>query len=407
MKNSFKFIWSLLFLFFCISGCEKKNDIQVQQSLPDMNSSNFEQAKESNFREILATPEDYDAFAKYLAKALENEELRNLLKKECLKKFDGDYDVLWTQLKSSKLSLGKQVIEIVKEKNGISLTSTTIENLVEKIPNLNICIPVMAENWNTKETTPMVAIDPLNEDVERIKAYDKDGNIIMLDAKKEPNVPVVVVGPSERVKVSRSGGLVNLFEKNRAIPIPNNQFGLKQSGASNLMAICSGSPYRQNGNYEYFKELKIDNVNSIESWYHSDIELRWRAYGFIGNSFQEIKDSGVITDISKNSVSNTWRTMDSWLFFWNNSVRSQVYSFFLIEVDDYGQTTTLSFPATYKLGTDFGEISVGQTVTFTHKAQDDILAKFTVDQDPCPPNINDNKSCYNGDLAGTHIVLGQ
>ncbi|MEJ7662810.1 MAG: hypothetical protein WKG07_26245 [Hymenobacter sp.] len=33
-----------------------------------------------------------------------------------------------------------------------------------------------------------------------LQAYDKDGQVHLLDAKKTPDYPVVVIGPSERVK---------------------------------------------------------------------------------------------------------------------------------------------------------------------------------------------------------------
>ena len=144
------------------------------------------------------------AFAKNLAVSLENETLRGFLKVEALKRFDGDYDILFNMVKNNPVNeKGDTFSEILSTswKGEISL-----EEVAVGLPTLNILIPDLlsapTELWDTKEHTPLVAVknsEQHQEGVDFLHAYNSDGQQKQLSAFEEPLATTLVVESSERV----------------------------------------------------------------------------------------------------------------------------------------------------------------------------------------------------------------
>lgn len=66
-----------------------------------------------------------------------------------------------------------------------SSDKSIIEELTEQYPNLQISIPVHAEEWNPEEFTPKVCFIPsdyVDLKTETVPGYDADGNPIIIDA---------------------------------------------------------------------------------------------------------------------------------------------------------------------------------------------------------------------------------
>lgn len=138
---------------------------------------------------------DFEAFAKILAGATESADFRAALKEEALKKFDGDYDVLYANIRSNTVK-GKQFAAYLDK--GETTNRATIDNLLRKNPLLNISIPLHSENWNTSKHKLLVAaLD--SEDSPVLKAFDSQGKVYYLKHDVEPDVPVIVVGHNERM----------------------------------------------------------------------------------------------------------------------------------------------------------------------------------------------------------------
>lgn len=151
------------------------------------------QVSDANAR-LAATDDLRENVARKLAKALGSAQIRAYLKSEVLKKYDGDYDLLFS----------KAIDYIVKNHPNSELAS--LASSTSQASLLNISVPVKAEEWNTQTVIPLVAFLPEDFDEKtatEIKAFDAAGNVHLLSAKTEPNTPVVVISNSERAKIEQ------------------------------------------------------------------------------------------------------------------------------------------------------------------------------------------------------------
>jgi hypothetical protein len=214
-------------------------------------------------------------YAKLLAMSMPNSELRKVLKREVIKKFDGDYNVLAKvfeevdmkeksqKVKSiltsnSKLSTGRKLI---KSSSNLSVDSL-LDVIKEQIPNLQVSIPVLCEEWNEEEHVPLVAFVPANYQEKTdsfVVAFDTKGNTYKLSSKIEPNYPVVIVGISERV--DRYGNLKSQspilsetisFDKLNAPPSAPASITLSHGSAKSL--ILHWSDVNDDNGYEVWRK---------------------------------------------------------------------------------------------------------------------------------------------------------
>ncbi|WP_303311237.1 DUF3103 family protein [Hymenobacter sp. BT730] len=137
----------------------------------------------------------YEKVARALAKALgEDVALREQLKAEGLKKFDGDFDVLYAGF-AQKHTGFKQKMEHLLASNGAG-SAAGIEEILQATPTLNVSIPKNIDKWNTATFSPLVTFISagFNERATKLlKAFDQDGKVHWLDAKKAPDFPVIVI----------------------------------------------------------------------------------------------------------------------------------------------------------------------------------------------------------------------
>lgn len=203
LKRFFLPLLSLIFISVIFEGCKKQDDYQ---QISSVKKSAF---KDSNMNR------DFDNLAKVISVAMQDEEdFRHLLKKEVLKKFDGDYDVLFSKLTGCSYKDETQTVKTLlvnKVQKLVSCSSLNIvsssksaedfiTSMIEAYPNLQISVPVHAEDWN-ENYIPTVAFVPEEVDeqtTEHLIGYRADSTVFV-DAKKVPNKPVVIVSKSERV----------------------------------------------------------------------------------------------------------------------------------------------------------------------------------------------------------------
>jgi len=209
----------VLLAFLIFTSCEKKSDENVPPKIPDTT-----QQPGANYVE----------FAKTLAKALANKEVRSLLKEEALKMFDKDYDVLYGFSKDVAGLTGKSMHEQIA---AYANNREQFDKLVDQSPLLTIFIPQLdnfnAAKWNADEQVPIVAVRNLDDkrNGKPLLAYDDNGNEIKLDYFMKPDRPMIVIKENERVFVGNS-----TFEKNAGRTTRSNIFG-KASGG-NYTFIC-------------------------------------------------------------------------------------------------------------------------------------------------------------------------
>ncbi|MDF2519162.1 MAG: hypothetical protein K0R59_4458 [Sphingobacterium sp.] len=142
-------------------------------------------------------------FSKAFAKALaSNSELRAFIKKEALKKFDLDYDILYQMVKEEMIG-DKKFKDIIAEQYEKKENLNELDRLY---PTLTIFVPQLpmnsfsAEKWNTQTEIPQVAYT-LNT-TPNVPIVNEKGEEYILEAKYIPSFPVVVIKENEVVKVN-------------------------------------------------------------------------------------------------------------------------------------------------------------------------------------------------------------
>jgi hypothetical protein len=206
----------LIGIFFLIFwACENNNeDVITEEQQSEIVGELFEQ-NEYN--------QDLKNFALAVSNAVKtNEHFRKLIKKEALAKFDGDYDILLSHimnmnivqsdganhLRSSSNYTVKDLLEesyiTTESLSGGALrlsSSSIISTLSAQYPNLQVSVPVHAEDWE-EDYIPVVAFVP-SESVDgittQLPGYQSDGSEIAVSAIIPPSSPVIVIGENERV----------------------------------------------------------------------------------------------------------------------------------------------------------------------------------------------------------------
>ena len=144
-------------------------------------------------------------YALSLAKLLENEEVRQVIKEEAMKKTDGDYDILASTLHNKELcngiTIGEKISELLDNYKPDNITDY-LNSIITAIPNLQVSVPVNCDNWDVDGFIPAVVPVSVNFDDktnQSIVGYNKKEEPLSFSLKEDPNVPVVVVSVSERI----------------------------------------------------------------------------------------------------------------------------------------------------------------------------------------------------------------
>lgn len=141
--------------------------------------------------------------------------MKTLIHEEVLKQLDGDYDVLMkdvtkkavrcedallTKGSDNMITVGDLInLYLPVETKSIS-SESVLDQLKRENPNLQIAVPIHAEEWDPTTYTPVVAFLPedYNDDVEVIYGYNSKGEYVAIDAINEPDVPVIIISQNER-----------------------------------------------------------------------------------------------------------------------------------------------------------------------------------------------------------------
>ncbi len=166
-----------------------------------------------------------DKLAQMLAGSMDIAEVRQFVKAEASKQFDGDYDILFDKMKNKELEISQanargnplrqSFIDVLagtpKGKRYYASTGELqafIDSLQVLYPLIQVSIPQLehdsAENWNIETHEPLVAFVPSEHDettTQFITAYDSKGKSYQLDAQNEPDRLVIVVSENERLIV--------------------------------------------------------------------------------------------------------------------------------------------------------------------------------------------------------------
>lgn len=308
-------------------------------------------------------------------------EFRKELKRLAQLQFDGDYNVLYSQIKN----------KIIDNTNGITVEqflqsrNTDISEFSTMYGNFQISVPVLCDEWNTSSYKPNVAYNPYGikegelTSIHSINSVSK--NLQMLRAIIEPSQTVVVLGLSERTNIL--GEISTEFENN---------------------------PYKYSNGQLKVCDLRIPNIGAIEGWLKGGPELRLRVYGYVSSNSSQTSISpntlfqGTF-DPSRNSVKNgQWVDPLFNMFFWNTTptLNNLVYGtrlrFVWIEMDGNGQEQTVSIP----LNSSISVIAPnGLQVTATNSTT--LTWKRDKNDIQCG-NVDVNKTDPSGSMYGTGLL---
>lgn len=161
-------------------------------------------------------------FAKVLAKAVEDENIRSFLRNESLKKFDNDYDVLYQIIKDKKLN-NDQIFS-----TAISKYAEDPQQFLEALesnPLLTIYIPDLknfgATSWNVQTQVPVVAVRDLDRKIkgDNIIAYNSKNAEIKLSYTTEPDIPVIVVKDNERIEKRKTDNTLQAHTSSKKMAV--------------------------------------------------------------------------------------------------------------------------------------------------------------------------------------------
>ena len=351
-----------------------------------------------------AANQELDALAKVFAHTLgTSADARQLLKAEAEKKFDGDYDVLYTTFAAQKPALKQQFDQ--------ALGGAGVAGVLAHVPYLNLSVPVNIEKWNTADYTPLVTYVPagFNEktNTKPFKAYDKDGQVHWLDAKHAPDVPVVVVGPSERVtdanSAARWASLQNKPYQPEALqakPKPSGsgvgshfvqpiettpEDGGGGGGGGGYTPPSDGTTYgncRNDNQTEYLRSLWMEDVSEYEAWTLGAPEIVLQILVPAGMS--TTSGGGTLYQsmysMSRGAIEDTWYC-DLDLYYWSLSSYGDAAQYVWLEQDG-GDIATVEL----NLGYTKNGVSASTKVTYQIKNDDDMIGTKRMDFHLCTTN---------------------
>lgn len=257
-------------LIFIFQACEKNEIVEDDSIL----------IKEEIFQDNEYNT-DFSDFAKAVSNALKtNSSFRKVVKEEALLMIDGDYDVILkkvinkevaasTTLKSVNVNYTvKDLLEDSYPSSGQlklkSASTSIIDELSNKYPDMQIAVPIHAEEWDEENYIPTVTFLPLEYDdatTKTLSGYDSNGNTVAVDVINEPDKPVIVISENERM----------IIEPDPDFPIipstPTNLSGSQTESGIRLMweMPSTTTPLNTTGYYIYRKNSGSSSYSRIKT----------------------------------------------------------------------------------------------------------------------------------------------
>ncbi len=216
MKRCFSYLSFILGLV--VFGCSK--DVGPTLVSNDQKSPYIVRAQEPVFKD--GADAELNELAKSLNKAVRsNIGMRQFIHSEVQLRFDGDYEFLISKVTDSPIpkaeeesstrsgqdmiTFGEMVREYLPETRSGEDILTVLQELY---PDLQVAVPVHADEWDPETYTPVVVFVPTDyreNETLTVPGYDAEGLFVEVDAINEPDVPVIVISRNERVGTMRSG----------------------------------------------------------------------------------------------------------------------------------------------------------------------------------------------------------
>jgi hypothetical protein len=240
---------------------------------------------------------------------------------------------------------------------------------------LTFSIPVNVEQWQDSPEIPLAAIFPVdyNESTAtKVKAYDNQGSIHWLDAKKYPENLVVVVGLNDREELIKANKISFQRLGNRVEPNP--------------LANGRTEGCRVDLKTEYLRGFKYTSIGDYEDWIAGDPETRLVVMGFRSGTAGVVYDATFVEP--RRLVTQEFRAVDYYdLFFWRTSDSGMSHTYTWMEIDSGGGSRTVSSSVNYTPPGSSG-VSFSTSVSFAATNWDKTIQIRATDFAECLPQFN-------------------
>jgi len=241
---------------------------------------------------------DFEAFAINVSMMLQCQEFREILKAEVLSMFDGDYNVLVSQLLVNHPHLRDMF-------NQFHLPNyMLVDDMIQKYPLIQIAIPIHVELWDVFDywSIPPVVFIPyeLEDNVEMILQGFHAWNQQTISSYHEPDFPVVVISENERTKIFPAGTSGNIED---LVPSPPRNLteattarGIRLTWQRPTSGIVTGyDVYRRAGYESSFQ--RITTLYGGQNTFFEDRNVgSEQVYAYYVKAFFEAIDEWYITE---------------------------------------------------------------------------------------------------------------
>ncbi len=357
------------------NACQKSDesiDQNVDESITLKSSDKLEKEEyDKNVRKI----------AKALSKSLKNKDLRKLIKEEALLKMDGDYDVMWKDLKNKKVSfeaeeyiLNEVIIENIDDETKTKKQKKDeLDDFEKKYKKLQIAVPIFCEQWDVDNYTPLVAYLPsdYSENWTEIEAFDSQGKSHLINTQTEPEFPVIVIGKNER---SDENG--NVLPDYLNLSLKYVAIGGDEGSGGGGGSVSSGCDRESNSSKDFLNQAKFNSIDAfrqVEPWPTGRPEMK-----VIITFIERFGTNYSAKTITKILTKDDWVTryvlwtdlktknIDIEILSWDHSIYGESMKYTWIEMDD-GDPVELSTTISSK----YDDITLSQTVKTTISDKDD------------------------------------
>lgn len=392
--------YSLIFLSMMgVSSCSNELD----QMAPN------ETKTEVTTKFTTSTPQN---LAISLAKIVQNEAVRNFIKNEALKQKDGDFDILFAEaidkeipdrmLRSSNTSTSNTLRNYLLQEQIVTRTNNTsssVEELLNDIQTNHPLLQISIPNMETAEWEEIISgnspflvafLDENYDDMsgESIVAYDQEGKEHILDGKKAPVEPVIVISESERIiSVPRSqqneySDHEIIYETSECIYFKKQYVALNPTDGAELennidpsLSLRASSYRASHPTYrDYIWKAKPPTGENYESWAKGRPEI-----SVIISFYANRLPNKEIRYDDKGWANNNLRILNSEIIKWEPSELGRYIAYSWREEDggDKDKTISITFPSQTISGVSLPSSSF----SFKVGNKDDIIGTSLVNYD--------------------------
>lgn len=306
-----------------------------------------------------STPEDVnkalDNLARDLAAAGKLESVRKAIKEETDTLLAGQRNVLYKQIASKSLSSAKgkaqgQTFEEVLAQQravtggakSVSKATAGVQKDAATVPKFDIGVPVNYKLWKdgAPEEAPLVAFQHKQQaddlELERVKAYDADGNVHWLSAEGPPeDRPVVVIGINERLSEEQVRKISEGTAQSKFLGIdPPCLIGCGDDEDDGPGSIQYDDDWRNTGDAEYLDRVKV--TDDHEPWWHGDPEIKIAIFSNKNDGIDDFplyqaeldRDGASAAFWGRTSDDRSWNEYDRSLFTWGGQQEFALYYFY-------------------------------------------------------------------------------